>query len=330
MNKIIPFLVSIVFLAKLSTKAEETCPIPTKITIVDITSNSAKIVWSGAGPIFQMVISVNKSIPPEDSDNIQSSSNTYDAKSLDPNKEYFVYIRTVCELQKSLWSEPVSFATKNVEIIENISDSKYTLPPSIQLGLGFGPNISGKNYEYYISPLKNTLERDYLSDIVFVGSVVLSYTPKFNYVKTRSRYVDKVENGNNVRVKETEIIEGSDFKAPGWFSILGSFNMGEFTTSLGFNSRLSGGLGVGINIENTLQIGMFCDFTQVRQLRSTYTDSIGKSIIINNIPLTNLDINDNRFFKTTSKPSFSIKLIYLLSRRKTDVQTGLGKGENIE
>lgn len=295
------------------------------------TNSSITLIWNGTATEYAVVVKTNETKPNESENGLTITGHFAEYKSLTPGTKYYAFIRAICSAtDKSEWSNGITFETTVEPKNGDISDANYTLPPSLQIGVGIGPNFSGQNWEYYISPLDNTLKRDYLTDVSMVASVIVSYTPKFNYVKTRQVTNPKSESETRESKTIAEPIPNSDFKAPGWFTILGSFNLGQVNTSIGFNTRLSGGIGMGVNIQNTMQIGLFCDFTQVRVLRSNYKDSLDKQLLINNIPVTALDQSDNRFFKNSTQPSFSIKFIYLLSKRKGDIETGLSHEANIE
>jgi hypothetical protein len=194
--------------------------------------------------------------------------------------------------------------------------SNSNIPPSFQIGFGVGPNYTKmERYEYYINPIDNRLKRDKINPTSFVSSVILSYTPKFTYKRKDS----------------TGSLVGEPFPAPGWFSFLSSFNLAEFNQTSGFNTQLSGGLGLGANIQNVFQIGLFWDVTQVKTLRDFYAKRTDSTIVINNIPLVSLDEKDSRFFKTEYLSSFSIKFIYMFGNRKDDEKTGLlNKGNKID
>ncbi len=307
------------------------CEIPKEITPISVTSNSLTLIWEGSAPAYAVIVKTDDTKPNTSENGVQINGHSGEWKHLSPNTKYYGFVRSVCSAsEKSDWSDAVVFETTGTSVNGDLSK----LPPSVQIGVGIGPNFSGQNWEYYISPLDNTLKRDYLSDVSLVGSVVLSYTPKFKYSRTTTIANPNFGKGKGGSGKERAFVKqevpNTDFKAPGWFTILGSFNLGQVNTSIGFNTRLSGGIGVGVNIQNTMQIGLFCDFTQVRALRSNYKDSLNKELRINNIPITSLDINDNRFFKNSSQPSFSIKFIYLLSRRKDDLETGLSPDAGIQ
>jgi|GEM_PF-6364160 len=317
----------------LSCQSIAQCEIPKEIKTISVSSNSLTLIWEGSAPAYAVIVKTDNAKPNANESGIQINGHSGEWKHLSPNTKYYAFVRSICNTNdKSDWSEAVFYETTGTSANDDLSK----LPPSVQVGVGIGPNFSGQNWEYYISPLDNTLKRDYLSDVSLVGSVVLSYTPKFKYAKTNtiSNPAFNKGKGTGGSGKEPEFIKeevpNTDFKAPGWFTILGSFNLGQVNTSIGFNTRLSGGIGVGVNIQNTMQLGLFCDFTQVRTLRSNYKDSLNKELRINNIPITSLDVNDNRFFKNSSQPSFSIKFIYLLSRRKGDIETGLSPDAGIQ
>lgn len=317
----------------LSCKSIAQCDVPKEFKTISVTSNSLTLIWEGSAPAYAVIVKTDDVKPNASENGVQINGHSGEWKNLSPNTKYYGFIRSICSAsEKSDWSDAVFFETTGTNANSDLSK----LPPSIQIGVGIGPNFSGQNWEYYISPLDNTLKRDYLSDVSLVGSVILSYTPKFKYAKTETvlNPAFNKNKGKGDSGKEPEFVKqeipNKDFKAPGWFTILGSFNLGQVNTSIGFNTRLSGGIGVGVNIQNTMQIGLFCDFTQVRALRSNYKDSLNKELRINNIPITSLDVNDNRFFKNSSQPSFSIKFIYLLSRRKGDMETGLSPEEGIQ
>lgn len=180
-----------------------------------------------------------------------------------------------------------------------------TFPGPLQVGLAIGANYMPRNlYDYYISPVTGRLQRDPISKLNFVGSVVVSYTPLFTYLKTGTA--------------------GPTYRAPGWFSILGSFNLAQLNTSTGFNTKLSGGLGLGANIQNIVHIGLFVDFTEVKMLRQSYADSLGKQLVVNNSPLASLDSENKAYFRNDFIPSFSLKLVYIITRRNSDVKSGAG------
>jgi hypothetical protein len=178
-----------------------------------------------------------------------------------------------------------------------------TFPSPFQIGLGFGVNHTNmRQYDYYISPLDNTLQRDEIDGTSAVGSVVLAFTPLFTIEK-----------------------ESKMVKAPGPISIVSSFNLAQLNSSTGFNAKLSGGLGLAMNIQNAFLIGLFCDFTQVQMLRSGLQDSLGKKLVVNEIPLVTMDRNDSRYFRTEFIKSISLKFVYVITRRNTDIKSGVGK-----
>lgn len=145
------------------------------------------------------------------------------------------------------------FIVFNMTMFGQTPTSEPQLPPALQVGLGVGTNYTNvKQYDYYIDPRNNTLQRDEIDGTSFVGSVVVAYSPDFTY----KRGDDK-------------------FKSPGPLSLLGSFNLAQLNTSTGFNTKFSGGLGIGANIQNVMIIGLMVDFTLVPTLRQSYADSLG-------------------------------------------------------
>ncbi len=187
---------------------------------------------------------------------------------------------------------------------DSVNDGTQTFTPPFQIGIGVGFNHAmDPEYDYYISATNGTLQRDLANRNSFVASVVVAYAIPFKY-----RQVHK--DGKPI---------GELQPVPGPFSILSSFNIAEVNSSTAFNTSLSGGLGLGFNLNNVMHIGVFCDITKGRFLRSAYADSVGKKIVVDTTPLTSLDRTDNRFFKDGVTPSLSLKVVFVINRRRTDI-----------
>jgi hypothetical protein len=203
-------------------------------------------------------------------------------------------------------------------VTNSLAPPEENIPSAFQVGFGVGvnKNISKTgSYNYYISPIDNTLQRDKINDVSYVGSVIISYTPLWTFVK--------IDNDKNP-------ISGSAFKAPGLFSILASLDLANFNSSTSFNTKLNGGIGFGINIQNVMQIGLFVDFYQEKVLRSGIANNLHSKITINNSDLTSLDPNDSKYFYNDFKQSFSLKFIYNFSKHKSDIRTGIGSEADVD
>lgn len=188
--------------------------------------------------------------------------------------------------------------------------NEENFPPPLQVGLSVGINYTNvKQYEYYIDQRNNTLERDEIDGTSFVGSVLIAYTPLFTF---------------------KNVTTGNYFKSPGPVSILGSFNLGQLNTSTGFNTKFSGGLGLGANIQNVMIIGVMVDFTMVPVLRESYAANLGQQIVVNKIPIVTLDESNKTYFRNAFVKSVSLKFIYNISRRSGDAKSGFGTEKGLK
>lgn len=202
----------------------------------------------------------------------------------------------------------LTFMVSDMALLGQTSTTQSQFPPALQVGLGVGANYTNvKQYDYYIDPRNNTLQRDETDGTSFVGSVVVAYSPDFTYKRGNTK-----------------------IKSPGPLSLLGSFNLAQLNTSTGFNTKFSGGLGLGANIQNIMIIGLMVDFTLVPTLRQSYSDSLGKQIMVSNIPIVSLDETNKTYFKNTFVRSISLKFIYNITRRKEDAKSGFGKDADLK
>ncbi|WP_158860235.1 hypothetical protein [Lunatibacter salilacus] len=183
------------------------------------------------------------------------------------------------------------------QITSNENSFKQTLPETLENAFGFavglGPSLSNQTiYDYYVSPYDSTLRRDTINSPVFVGSLLVTWNKLINY--RRFREGDEKE------------ATGELFRAPTWWGIAVGFNFAEINPSnMQFNLRLSGGLGLLLNLGGGFQMGIFHDLTQTKVLRKDLEENLNK-----NYPFNDHSNLEPRLFTNQFVSSFSLKAIY--------------------
>jgi hypothetical protein len=185
--------------------------------------------------------------------------------------------------------------------------SNIQISSPFQIGFGIGWNHRGARvYDYSISPVGYKLSRDEVNKSSCVLSTMICYSPKMWYVRTN---------------------DTTPFRAPGWFTIMAGLNLADIGSESGavFNKKIGGGIGVGLNIQNFVHLGVLLDYMPYRILRSNFERYLDQQIVIGtpNTLLTSLDETDNNYFITKFFPSISIKAVFIINTRKSDEPSGI-------
>ncbi|MDB5005399.1 MAG: hypothetical protein JWQ34_3624 [Mucilaginibacter sp.] len=178
---------------------------------------------------------------------------------------------------------------------------------------GFGAGYShtfNKVYDYSLTTDGNyNLKAQELSKNAFVISSVVM-------VKLGKIFVD---DGNQLfKQNTTKGVAKAPADLLDRMSVNISLNLINVTSDVAFNKSIDGGLGLGYFLSENLQVALFYDITQKRQLR----DYVIKSY--ENLPVPSnantvynaLDPNDDKLFYNKTISGFSLKLVFSLANKK--------------
>ena len=189
----------------------------------------------------------------------------------------------------------------------------------VTFGVGIGPAYSfDQVYDYSLTTdAAHMLKLQPLSKGAFVISSVM-------IVKLKKLSVDPVRNNLVAQSKKTEYAKDSKTTTPSTagfadrFSIIVGINLADISSNISFNKSINGGLGVGYFVADNLQVGLFWDISQVRQLRN-YVVAAYQDKSIPNGDGTNynaLDPTDNNLFYNKTITGLSFKLIFSIAGKK--------------
>lgn len=126
------------------------CPIPTALTVNNVTSNSADLAWMSSGTSWDIEFGAEGFIPTGIPTITSLSTNPYNLSGLTANTAYDFYVRNDCDLDSlSAWAGPFNFTTVSnvgVNVVSNhIGLSLYPNPNSGIFTLSFkAQNVSVK------------------------------------------------------------------------------------------------------------------------------------------------------------------------------------------
>ena len=89
------------------------CKRPTNLRVVNMTHESATVAWSGMDDAsYQYCIAdTNIAAPAEDAELLSGNDTAFTFTDLTPNKNYYVWVRTVCDGAATTWSSRLAFHT---------------------------------------------------------------------------------------------------------------------------------------------------------------------------------------------------------------------------
>lgn len=134
-----------VFIDNILIEVAPSCPEPYNLIIDNLTATTAQLNWAQAGTVQEWEIKLGEiGFDPDAEGFIISGimSNTFVINNLVPATFYQVYVRAICGVENSIWSEPVVFSSHpellSLPHIENFNDCPVTYLPPGWRNLGVG------------------------------------------------------------------------------------------------------------------------------------------------------------------------------------------------
>jgi len=99
------------------------------------------------------------------------------------------------------------------------------------------------------------------------------------------------------------------------FGFTANINIGEFAENqlyTIFNKQIDGGVGIAYSFGNNRNMALAVTYerTSFRRLRDYVQEKKGQQLLENNVPITSLDIKDDRYYIDSGVNAVSIKYIY--------------------
>jgi hypothetical protein len=225
----------------------------------------------------------------------------------------------------------VSLNVTGIARTSMLTDVEESEPPKIKEGeppeaisalhgvtFGFGAgysNLFTDLYDYSLTTdAKPSLQRQLLSRSSFViSSVIIVKLARLAVEKKTSRFLKFDRNG------ETEELTGLQ-KFFNKLSINAALDLINVKSNdVSFNKSISGGLGVGYFLTENVQLALFYDRQNYRQLRDYITDNyLGKEIPKGATTYNALNTSDDALFYNKTISGFSFKVTFSLANRKSD------------
>lgn len=192
------------------------------------------------------------------------------------------------------------------ELIEEEGGELGLEDEKVSLGLSLGFNYSLKELQSAsLSPIDNSVLLEDEQKGSFVLSTVVS-VPLFFNTKRVFRFK------NSAGELEGTINRISALSA---IAVVNLVTFSGAASGSTFNQQISGGLGISYNFNENFAIGLTYEVSAFRQPKDFLIESEGETILIGEMPLTSLNVDDNRFFKTQYNGLIAFKFIYKLTTK---------------
>jgi len=193
----------------------------------------------------------------------------------------------------------------------------------VTFGFGAGPAYSfDRTYDYSLTTdAAHNLKLQPLNKGAFViSSVLMVKLGKVSTDPTNETLVKQAKKSDYeslASTKATKEAATADFYDR--LSINLAIDLANVSSNVSFNKNVSGGIGLGYFITNNLQLAVFYDISQVRQLRDYVVSSYQDKPIPNSDGknYNALDTSDNNLFYNKTISGLSFKLVFSIANKKS-------------